>query len=1036
MKFPKKSISYILVVAMVFIVLVGLSSTAFAYTQGELIRDSASIDAWVTWMGNNTHGSNIVDLKPSYWNVIDQCFSAAGCGSLSSYTELQNAMETWNGRMHRFDVMNVLALSIFCLATSSKDVPTAYIAFDSQLGVYRFREYHTDLWLVNSSGHFPFYEPPKGEDGNVPAVDNTGIQWLPYKDAFQDQNNRHFVTKDVLDDMSAYYKGVVIKQDKYYVITTTDPVLGGYLYLCDPHGYPYVNVIDPESTAINTPNNYFDSSGSTTNNQLLVDLIQNVTWFPDGTMQYIDSVIYDESTQSYYVDSHDTYNFVNDSYNTYNYHWEYNYYIDYTSITYIGDTEEYEDPFECYYELPDGRSSADLTKEELEQISLNFVDVINYARSADDVNMRVLYHFDGNTDDSSYWSYCTKFDWVEGASLTYMDEGTFNGSLYLDETDHKFTITLPNNDMGGDFTFQFRYYQSYTAAPVTDGIISFGFVDVMKIDGGAFYNRDGVALCPVPIGSWNEICFVRQEGILYYYINGICYGQLSSLGGFGGTITFSFGSKQQTYKKLDEMRFTKGAVYTAPDDYTPTAVPFDTNLALVLPDGEVPVADEYCVIVPAEGNILSRYDFTDLSTLSVSEFNWGGFSSTNFLNTKAHVQSLFSYLNFYTFDNTVSLTQGEQGVVLSVSDTSPGSVSSKSLSAANYIYNYVPNCLNLNLCSGLLSNGNTLGEFDILGLGYRPSRDRCFTLTVVDVGGNTSYITFGFDWMSARLYCFGYECSTVGFVGNISQGPEASLGKLSFSDTRGQSFDGPLFVGIYPLSGSVEIAYMELVEGDAPQFELEWHSAVYSSGQLEDSPVLAVKSNTEVTSWQIGGVRPSYPERGQVYALVENGRITSLQQYTGYAWIAVDGRIWTGERWIPPASFDVFTLKDFWDVVGNTNNDYTYIYTESGFWDWWQKQWLSFTDKLFSRDSGSGSGSVTNTDITINIENDILLDEEDKRDFNENEYKGIVKTMRNIYDFVAGFFTDFTMSSIQDFLDVLNDKNSFVYGLFRLGGLG
>ena len=33
---------------------------------------------------------------------------------------------------------------------------------------------------------------------------------------------------------------------------------------------------------------------------------------------------------------------------------------------------------------------------------------------------------------------------------------------------------------------------------------------------------------------------------------------------------------------------------------------------------------------------------------------------------------------------------------------------------------------------------------------------------------------------------------------------------------------------------------------------------------------------------------------------------SSLQQYNGSAWVAVDGRIWTGFRWIPYSSFDIF----------------------------------------------------------------------------------------------------------------------------------
>lgn len=179
---------------------------------------------------------------------------------------------------------------------------------------------------------------------------------------------------------------------------------------------------------------------------------------------------------------------------------------------------------------------------------------------------------------------------------------------------------------------------------------------------------------------------------------------------------------------------------------------------------------------------------------------------------------------------------------------------------------------------------------------------------------------------------------------------------------------------IYSTVGStLDIVYMDLVQGTKPSFKLEWQSAVYSSGQLQDSPVLAVRSNLDVSSYQIGGVRPSYPQRAQVWALVEDSRITSLQQYNGSAWVAVDGRIWTGSRWIPYSSFDVFTLKDLWDAVGGaTDSDYTYIYTESGFWDWWQKSWRSWTGsfeewmmKLLAAVGGGGSDPGSGEDPVL-----------------------------------------------------------------------
>ena len=208
--------------------------------------------------------------------------------------------------------------------------------------------------------------------------------------------------------------GKVQKSGNLYFILNSS----GTQYYATPSGlaYAYMPVDESASGSDRPTDSVVEVGGDGSENTVTVDGdntkidIENGTFTGlDGTLQIIDGVIYDESTKTYYIDSHD-------SYNTYNYY-TYQYYINYTSITYIGTTEEYDKHYEVYYQLPDGRSSADLTAEELEQLNLS-IDVINYGRSADDVSLRSLYHFDGDTDDESYWNYCTDFTWNKGASLS------------------------------------------------------------------------------------------------------------------------------------------------------------------------------------------------------------------------------------------------------------------------------------------------------------------------------------------------------------------------------------------------------------------------------------------------------------------------------------------------------------------------------------------------------------------------------------------------------------------------------------------
>ena len=952
--------------------------------------------------------------------------------------ELKTLATKWNSALSNgFDYDNWnLFVKIWLTSDNKLPTPSATVKLDTATGVYRLYDSANNQWLVNSAGYYLYYKPETGgvSGGDTPAQEKG--TWLPQNQV--DLKVVHLVNAETLQDYADHYGGTVATFSEYLFCRKMEN--GRSLLLVDSQNRPYAVIRQSSSTASGTPNNYYtqvdttinnnegdkteigptynDNStvfngGDTINNNIVnvednsvwfpVDITDNSVWYPNSSWQFIDNLYYDDSTHTYYVDSHDSYVWSNqaNTYITNHYSYEIQYHIDYTSITYIGQTAEYDEEYKFYYELPDGRSSADLTAADLEQLSLAFRDVVNYVRTADDVSQRVLYHFDGDTQDSSYWSYCTSFRWDKGASLTYMDEGTFNGSLYLDETEHDFTITLPNNDVSGDFTLQFRYYQSHTEAPKLDSYISLSGTKILQMDGAKYYTGSGSAIASTSIGAWNELCLMRKNGVLYYYINGVPYTSVSNTAYGGNTIRFYFGASQQTYKKLDEMRFTKRAIYTPGQGYQPTAVPYDTNLALVLPDGEVPVADEFFTITPGANNLLTAAGLDD----------WSDYQSVS----ASGRLSAFSLASLGRFWNTgllygsgVSFSNSDNGVKASFAG-SPSFDGSGDYRLHNSLY------------FGIKVSAN--GEY-IFPFG---NAQGSYCLSVLLSDGSYSYVVF-----TTR----GSAVSTEPAVSQTLHNSNVYFNYLNFYDGS-YTYWG---FQIYPTTGStLDIVYMELVQGTKPSFKLEWQNSVYSSGQLQDSPVLAVRSNLDVSSYQIGGVRPSYPQRAQVWALVEDSRITSLQQYNGSAWVAVDGRIWTGSRWIPYSSFDVFTLKDLWDAVGgSTDSDYTYIYTESGFWDWWQKSWRSWTGsfdewmaKLLAAVGGGGSGPGSGEDPVL-PDNPLVSSEPLKQD----DYIGVVKLLRDIYGFFSGFFDDFTVGGIENFLVFLTDENSEIYGIFNGAGWG
>lgn len=885
--------------------------------------------------------------KTLLWNMMDKVVSTVGFGGFTTYRDLSTAcasvnryfsdagVSIWSGFSSaqaaylQFAITNVFSKLNWVI---SEHPDYGYVIVETGSGVT----------LCNSAGAFPYYKTVV--DTSAPDSDLTetlGGKWVR-EDQISTPILYNVVNEATLYDMgqalkdtgkSANQNKIVQFNGSYQVIMSTIDDHGFQFVYCDSKGRPYAYRPDSNQWAQENNNNYYtDNSNSSdddtvifnqgdTENNTLIDVDSNTVWFPDGTLYYISQLVYDESTKTYYVDAHSEYDIDNNYYISNNYYYEYH--INYTSITYIGASEEYNKTYELYYELPDGRSSADLTADELLALNTS-IDVVPYIRSSDNTSLRSLYHFDANVNDSSYWSYLTNFTWNTGASITYLESNAFNGCLYLDEGEHDFTLTLPSSLGAKDFTLQFRYYQSNTLAPVTDSYISFGNTQVLSMNGGAFF-LDGSSV-DTPIGNWSEIALVRHGNNLYLYINGVAELVTEADRSFTNEITFHFGSEQQTYKQLDELRILDFAIAEDGAYYTPTAVPYDTNLALVLPDSTLPVADEYWSF-NANGNLFPTYDYTvgevpdglfsKLDAFDTSTIKWGDVAYHYSGKWGVYYRS-GSVLSDFLVVNPSSVQFSNPSTYTSYSSTSGPLVG---------------------FSFGLAFCTNTSTEFTPMNpLGLIEGRDYTFTVMLSD--GDSASVTFtynGFSKSSSLTSALLTSGCRIG-VCQSYQGYAPTENDLSEYITAYSLFIIP------PAQSSVDVIYMELVEGDTPNSGHELLSYIAPIADFK-TPTLAVRTDLEITGYQIGGVRPSLPTKGLVWALVEDGRITSLQIYNGQAWEAVDGRIWTGSRWVPYYAYDVLLLKDMYDII-EADPSQEYIYTESGFWSWLQRAWAQMMGKL------------------------------------------------------------------------------------------
>lgn len=313
---------------------------------------------------------------------------------------------------------------------------------------------------------------------------------------------------------------------------------------------------------------------------------------------------------------------------------------------------------------------------------------------------------------------------------------------------------------------------------------------------------------------------------------------------------------------------------------------------------------------------------------------------------------------------------------------------------------------------------------------------KTYTFSVVDVAGNTSSLTFT---MPASVSS-GYSSARTS-----ASFPWGKLCFDTFYDSSRKNAGGGLFI-VPAANKSISIAYMELVEGSSAQVVATKVTSVFDLSTLKPNTA-AVQTDIPIHGYTVGGVRPTFPVRGDVWFGVTNGRVSSVQVYTGSAWTSSNARWWTGERWIPIYAFDIFTLEDCWDIA-DSGDVITPIESDTAGWNWWKKAWTDFRSWLggvFGGGTGApGSGDDSSsspspgdslvddgTNDKSDIEDDYLEDEEG----NKVSIFGLIgKAGSALWALVKKLF-GVVLGGVTGFFSLITDSMVGFFDVFD-GGLG
>ncbi len=400
------------------------------------------------------------------------------------------------------------------------------------------------------------------------------------------------------------------------------------------------------------------------------------------------------TTNNYEIKNYETI-YYNNEYNTYYTQIDnYNYYITYAptyvNITYldshassVGDAYSYN----LYYQLPDGRNSFNLTANDVWG-TVFLSDFVNYGElPEDDGQTLALYHFDGDIRDASAKNGSAEHE--QGASINYVNSGSFDRALYWDNGTHCLNINMQDDIGTGDYTIELRIYTAKASNPnlsflfnkifnppvinyneithmgknrnikekqyVSDGSPSlhirdengiatgetwFGtsytnLTDVTNFDAykiskliksentdilyyvyaantlktitqtsgsnnkyewliqgevkkGIIDNVENLGIEDITNYSnnqWNAISIVRQNGNKTIYVNGVKGNTKTDDINIGNVLSILIDANMFDYMYIDELRVTNNALYTS--NYTPSTMPYDTNLVFVLPSNGV-----------------------------------------------------------------------------------------------------------------------------------------------------------------------------------------------------------------------------------------------------------------------------------------------------------------------------------------------------------------------------------------------------------------------------------------------------------------
>lgn len=567
-------------------------------------------------------------------------------------------------------------------------------------------------------------------------------------------------------------------------------------------------------------------------------------------------VITEENGLTIYSPDNSTYYTFED--NTDNYYTTNNY-ITYNTVNYyMPGSDQPLNTWNYFYELPDGRNSATLTEEDIAGLNLDF-DVVNYKQATEDLTQKALFHFDGNIENSAPPSnrglVAGENIFIPSTWLSYQNAYS-DGEWYQENGNSSF---FSYSSSSGTVTLASNDYVN----PVI-GLFYFP----SKLPVGDYLIEMEVDGLPTLLESNYESFYVAlidrnsYDGVLAgrTRFTNVSNGNISVLASV--TNSFSSWSTWGLYLEL----------------YTPYARSLSISNISVRPVSWQTVDGEQFESADFEFSSGAGYTFVDTQTPFNAALYLDGLAHQAWFTLPDDSLSTGSDFTFsYRYYNELSTNTSASYFCIGRNQSVFN----------NFIY--------------VKFDGYRITEF-----GTYDSSSVSQSMSVTIPAGQWNTITLTRSGISLMLFLNGIQIGFVQDTSGITLAADYIELNLA-ADNNVKYIDEVLFAS--------QTLYSE---NHVPRL-IPWDTTniLVLPDVMHDS--IAVQATLPITGHRIGGVRPTFPEEGMVWMMVEGDFITMIQIYNGYMWVQVNGAVYYQGHWYQLENFNIHIALDDIDIPPGTD---------------------------------------------------------------------------------------------------------------------